>query len=164
MKSNLPTSFISILLSAIFGFSDLAGSAQAIRIEQTFSADTIIQPFQGSYQTYSLKISGNVQLLSDSSLVRVIAIDNIGNHFLIFETYPMIATQSRFEFEMVCDETCFLEGIIPDSIRIDIVSAFLTLNKLWQDTSYIDNTAKLQIQAKWNNDSVKIALMNQAID
>jgi len=135
-----------------------------IKVDKTFSSDTTFQPFQGNYQTYALNISGDVQLLSDSSLIRVVMIDSYGNHYLVFETYPLISLNSNFGFEQICDETCYLNGIYPASIRIDIINAFLTLEEIRQDTTIISNASELQSQIKWKNDSVKIATMNQRIE
>jgi len=137
--------------------------SQEIPVNQTFSSDTIFAPFTGSTAVYSLKAYGNVNLYSDSSLVRIVLVDSYGNHWLVFESYPLITDTSSFVFSAECDETCFLDGIMPDSIRIDLISAFITLDSLKLDTNYISNATELQAQAKWNSDSVKIAVMNQRI-
>ena len=137
--------------------------SQVININQTFSSDTIFTPFIGSSGVYLLKAYGNVNLYSDSSLVRIVMVDSYGNHWLVYESYPLITDTNSFVFNAGCDETCFLDGIVPDSIRIDIISAFLTLDSLKLDTNYIPNATELQAQAKWNNDSIKIAIMNMRI-
>ncbi|MCK9219852.1 MAG: hypothetical protein M0P47_07370 [Bacteroidales bacterium] len=122
----------------------LTTTAQIIPINKTFSSDTTIRPFCSNNPVYSMKMSGSVQLLSDSSLVRVVLIDNYSNHYLVYETYPLIATSKSFDLESVCDETCFLNGIIPDSLRIDLIHAFVSVNSLKLDTGYIANTSILQ--------------------
>ena len=137
--------------------------SQVVPINQTFSYDTVFAPFSGISTVYSLRAYGNVNLYSDSSLVRIVLVDYYGNHWLVFESYPLITDTNSFIFTAGCDETCFLDGIVPDSIRIDLISAFLTVDSLKLDTSYIPNANELQAQAKWNNDSVKIAIMNQRI-
>jgi hypothetical protein len=137
--------------------------SQVINISQTFSSDTLFAPFSGTTPIYSLKAYGNINLYSDSSLVRIVMVDSYGNHWLLYESYPLITDTNSFVFTAGCDETCFMDGIIPDSIRIDIISAFLTLDSLKLDTNYIPNATELQAQAKWVNDSVKIAIMNQRI-
>ena len=137
--------------------------SQVININQTFSSDTIFAPFSGSTLVYSLKAYGNINHYSDSSLVRVVMVDSYGNHWLVYESYPLITDTNSFVFTAGCDETCFMDGIVLDSIRIDIISAFLTLDSLKLDTNYIPNAAEIQAQAKLNNDSVKIAIINQRI-
>jgi len=137
--------------------------SQEIPINQTFSADTLFNPFTGDEILYSLGITGNINLLSDSSLVRVILIDHYGNHYLVYEAYPMIILSNSFSFNNKCDETCFLDGITPDSLRIDIINAFITIDFLKPGVTPILNIAQLQDQVKWSNDSVKISIINQNI-
>jgi len=139
---------ISFLLCAVI----LPTQSQVIPVNQTFSSDTIFAPFTGSTAVYSLKAYGNVNLYSDSSLVRIVLVDSYGNHWLVFESYPLITDTSSLVFSAGCDETCFLDGVVPDSIRIDLISAFLTLDSLKLDTNFISNASELQAQAKWNND------------
>lgn len=71
----------SIILVLLF-FSALTLNAQVIQISQIFSSDTILTPFSGSTSVYSLSISGGINLYSDSSLIRVVLIDNWGNKYL----------------------------------------------------------------------------------
>jgi len=134
-----------------------------VQINQTFSSDTILAPFSGSTPVYSLSMSGGVNLLSDSSLVRVVLIDTYGNHYMVYEAYPLITLENAFDTLNASDETTYLDGAVCDSLRIDIISAFLDLDSLKLDTNYIPNATELQAQAKWNHDSVKIVIMNQRI-
>ncbi|MEI7661555.1 MAG: C1 family peptidase [Bacteroidota bacterium] len=53
-----------------------------------------------------------------------------------------------------------MDGIVPDSIRIEIINALFTIDALNVDYNYITNASGLQAQAKWVNDSVKIGVMN----
>jgi len=46
--------------------------SQTISINQTVNADTVIYPFEGVNTSYGLKITGNILLNSDTSLVRAI--------------------------------------------------------------------------------------------
>ncbi len=150
------------------GFWLMAGllmiaTAQTILVEQTFSADAAIKPFTGNNPVYSVKMTGAVELLSDSSLVRVVLIDYNSNHYLLYEAYPLITTSKSFNVDGVCDETGYLNGIVPDSIRIDIINANITIDVLNVETGYILNATELQAQAKWLTDSLKISVMNQRI-
>jgi len=82
-------------------------------------------------------MSGGINLLSDSSLVRVVLIDPNGNHYLVFESYPLITSENSFDTLDASDETTFLDGVVCDSLRIDIINAFLDLDSLKLDTNYI---------------------------
>ena len=154
------TTFICAFL---FLFSALTLNAQLIPIDQTFSNDTVFRPFSGNTPVYSLSIDGGIQLNSDSSLVRVILIDQYGNNYLVFESYPLITLTNEFDTLDAADETRYLDGVICDSIRVDIINASIDLENLHLDTNYIANALEFQAQAKWDNDSVKIKIMNQRI-
>jgi len=138
-------------------------TAQVVTIGETFSSDTIFDPFTGNHAVYSFRLYGSIQLYGDSSLVRIVLVDAYGIHLLIYESYPLITDTNSFTLSGVCDETCFLDGIVPDSLRVDIISAFCTIDSLKFDTNYIPNATELQAQSNWINDSVKIAVMNQRI-
>jgi len=111
-------SFIALIITF---FSVFSLNAQVVQINQSFSSDTILTPFSGSTPVYSLNMSGKVNLLSDSSLVRVVLIDTWGNHYLVFESYPLITMENTFDTLNVSDETTFLEGVICDSFTIKIL-------------------------------------------
>ena len=160
--NNMKKRFIYLIIIALISVSDHL-SGQILPIGETFSSDTIFQPFSGNQPVYSIHLYGSIQLYSDSSLVRVVLVDTYGNHLLIFESYPLITDTNSFTISGGCDETCFLDGIVPDSIRVDIISAFCTLDSLKIDTNYIPNAIQLQGQTKWNSDSVKISVMNSRI-
>ncbi len=138
-------------------------TAQVIHIGETFSSDTIFQSFPDDRTAYSIHLYGSIQLYSDSSLVRVVLVDTYGSHFLLYEAYPLITDTNAFSITSGCDETCFLDGIIPDSIRVDIISAFCVIDSIKLDTNFISNAAEKQAQVKWINDSIKIAVMNHCI-
>ena len=138
-------------------------NAQDIQIGQAFSSDTTFNPFNGEHGIYSFTMFGDINLSSDSSLVRVVLIDRNGNHFLVYEAYPLITTFNSFSVDGVCDETCYLDGIDPDSIRIDIVNAIINIDKFKYDLNQISNINDLQAQTKLLNDSIKAINMNQRI-
>ena len=141
----------------------IPANAQEIQIGQAFLSDTTFNPFNGEYGLYSFKMTGGVNLLSDSSLVRVVLIDNRGNHYLIYEAYPLIETSYNYSLQDVCNETCYLDNIKPDSIRVDIINAIASIDQFTYDLTPIYNVHNLQAQAKWVNDSINISIMNQRI-
>lgn len=155
-------SFLCLTFLSVFTLQTV--NAQVIQIIQTFSSDTVIAPFTGSHPVYSLSMSGDVELLSDSSLIRVVLIDTWGNHYLIFETYPLLTNDNTCDTLDAADETRYLDGIICDSLRIDITGAILDLDWLTLDTNYIANAIQLQALEKRTKDSIKIDIINQRIE
>jgi hypothetical protein len=92
--------YLTIFVS-LFIISFSAAMAQEITIDQTFSSDTVFDPFENPEAIYSLKITGGVQLLSDSSLIRVVLIDNYGNHWLVFEAYNAVNAKRIFHHTII---------------------------------------------------------------
>jgi hypothetical protein len=161
----MKTARISFLGSILIVFITIATnvSSQTIQVNTMFSNDSIIYPFIGYSKIYSLKINGTVKLHSDTSLLRVNMIDQYGNSFLAFEAYPLITIEDTFYIQAGCEETCFIDGITPISIRIELINSTLVLNTIIVDTNYIKDAAILQEQSKAINDSLKVDILNHEI-
>ncbi|MCX6234499.1 MAG: T9SS type A sorting domain-containing protein [Bacteroidetes bacterium] len=126
----------------------------------TFIRDAEIHPFSGIDTITGLKISGSVALKSDSSLVRVIFSDDKGLEYMVFESYPLIASQYNYAFTQQCDETCYLNFFKPYSINIQIIDAALTIDTLQVITNSTGNLDSLQYSYKRIKDTLKIAMIN----
>jgi len=66
----------------------------------------------------SFSIRGNLNLELENSIIRVILIDKNAKEYLVLEKYPLISDNKSFNFENYCEETCLLDSIIPDHLRI----------------------------------------------
>jgi hypothetical protein len=154
---------LTIFMMAICCLFSSKMVAQIIQIDTTFTSDGEIFPFGLNDTIYGLSISGSVSLSSDTSLVRVILTDNSGNEWMVYEAYPMIIEDSVFEIHEVCDETCFLEEFLPNSILIQIIDAEIIISYLTLRSIRLENLPALQYQAKRNKDLEKAQLMNQYI-
>jgi hypothetical protein len=64
--------------------------AQTINLDTIFTEDMIIYPFSQYNIIYGLTITGSVELLSDTSMVRVILSDQDGNEWMVYEAYSLI--------------------------------------------------------------------------
>jgi hypothetical protein len=154
-----------IIFTVIISFILLVNKpsfSEEINVNQTFSTDTTFNPFPGPEVMYSLKITGNVEMHSLSSLIRVIVSTDKGE-FMIFEIYPLISIDSVLDFRDMCDETCYLDGVTPYSVRIEIIEATINLDYLSYDKDFVENATSLQYQAKKAMDHEKVDLMNKKI-
>jgi len=134
--------------------------SQSILIDSTFYSDSEIYPFTGIDSITGLKISGSVSLKSDSSLVRVILSNGSGLEYMVFEAYPLIATENDFSFSQQCEETCYLDFLGPYSLSIQIIDATLTIDTLQVLTNGTGNLDSLQYIYKRANDALKIEMIN----
>ena len=154
---------VAIIIVAICCLFSSPITAQTIQIDSLFTSDEEIFPFGPNDTIYGLSISGHVTLLSDTSLVRVILTDNLGNEWMVYEAYPMIVGNLNFEIEEECDETCFLEEFHPHSLKIQIIAADIAISDISCSSIWYGNLAILQQQAKRSKDLEKVQLMNQYV-
>ena len=148
---------IALKLSILFLITGLSFNAlsQTINIDSTFMTDTEIYPFSGIDSIYGLSLSGNITLNSDTSLVRVILVDENYNEYMVYEAYPLIVTSMDFDIADICDETCYLNGITPSSLIIQLNDASVRLQNTVYSTSFVDNADSLRYQEKLAGDSKK---------
>jgi C1A family cysteine protease len=137
--------------------------AQTIEINNTFTSDEVIFPFEGVEKIYGISVSGSVNLYSDTSLVRVIYTDNNGMQWMVYEAYPLIVNNSYLILDKACDESCFLDESITYSITIQIIAAEIFVSTLNINVDYRENNLSLQYQAKRNKDQAKVQQMNANI-
>jgi len=138
--------------------------AQTIQIDSTFTSDGKIFPFSPNDTIYGLSISGSVTLLSDTSLVRVILTDNSGNEWMVYEAYPMIVTDTAFEIVEECDETCYLPGIVPSHLLVQIFDSQLEILNLGIESIYIENIAELRTLSLKSKELLKISKINNFLE
>ncbi|MBU2651464.1 MAG: C1 family peptidase, partial [Bacteroidetes bacterium] len=163
MKRIIPVIFcvmITLLSTCIFSKSL---HSQTIVIDSTFTSDAIIHPFGPSDTLYSLKISGSVQLNTDTSLVRVVVGNEDSLEYMVFETYPLITLTDTFSFNNQSDETTYLIGFIPKYLKIFAKHSYMHIEYVSDSATYQENIDSLQYNAKKSNDLQKVQIMNQNI-
>ena len=129
----------------------------------TFTSDTVIYPFENIEFISDMTMDGDVELYSDTSLVRVILEDEYGFQYMIFEAYPLICPGNETSPRDYCDETCFLDMINPYSLIIQVIDAKLDLKWLYYDYDPKSNPTEQRFEAKRAKDALKIAIMNDQI-
>jgi hypothetical protein len=138
MKAFIPPSgILTILIVALSCLFLTQMKAQTIQIDSTFTSDGEIFPFSPNDTIYGLSISGSVSLHSDTSLVRVILTDIYGQEWMVYEAYPMIVTDTAFDIVEECDETCYLNCIIPYSIQIQLYNSSFELDTIYKKANIV---------------------------
>lgn len=90
-------------------------------------------PLNISQPIFQLNISGKTELFGENSLVRAVMVAKDGREHLIYETYWLLSENTKFSFINECEETCILEGVVPDHIRIEEENAKLTIESTNQN-------------------------------
>jgi C1A family cysteine protease len=140
-----------------------SGKSQELRIDSTFQASGVFYPFQSVDTITGLSFSGEVTLNADTSLVRILLVTNDSSEFMIFETYPLIVDDLEFTISDTCDETCYLDEVLPNSIKVQVINAEIEINSLYYEEEVEEDLPGLQHTAKRSMDSEKIEVMNERI-
>ncbi len=138
-------------------------NAQTITIDSTFTSDAVIHPFGSNDTIYGIGITGSIALNSDTSLVRVIFVDDNYLEYLLYEAYPFIVENWNFNIVNEGEETKYLNETKPNSIYIQLINADLEIASLYLSESYTDFTDSLQVLHKAATESSKINRINTNI-
>jgi len=101
-----------------------------IEINRQFTLPGLIEPFTDPDPISGLVISGDITLNADSSLVRVILVDDQYNEYLVYEIYPLIADSRNFLINEIGEETTILNNVVPSGIRIEMIDATFHLTEM----------------------------------
>ena len=109
-----------------------------------------------SDKVYGLSIDAQATVLTKDYLVRVILLDTKGDEHLILEAYNELNDNRFIQFVNYCEETKTLQGVIPKTLKIIVIGAFLNLYSInyaiEEDSQYCkinlenDNYRLLQIK------------------
>ena len=156
------TKALLLVLTLMISLS-LTSQSQTIQIDSTFSSNGEIFPFGTTGTVYGLSLSGNVTLNSDTSMIRIILIDDQFNEYLVYESYKYISPTSPFSISNECDETCYSNGFAPYSLQIQVQDASIELDYLNLGSSYAPNAEEQQEQVKQTLELQKVANINSNI-
>ncbi|MBN2213263.1 MAG: T9SS type A sorting domain-containing protein [Bacteroidales bacterium] len=131
-----------LLLGAIFlvlvivsysqkvSFSLQSQADQIIEVNETFIESIQIEPFYDVAPISGLVVSGTITFNSDSSLVRVILVDENYYEYLVLELYPLLTDSMSFSIDLIGEETNLLNNIKPLKISIKLVDASIYVKEI----------------------------------
>ena len=138
--------------------------AKTINVNQTYNHYVELTLFSNVSNASSITITGNVRLNSDTSLVRILLIDNVGEEYMLFESYSMIVDTNAYSFSNYADETKYLHNIKPQSLRIYAEDASVYLQSIYVNTntstSTLEQTEILRYNYYKSMNQLKIAKLN----
>ena len=127
---------IIILFTYVFYHSiDNAFSLQnqdssRISFDTIITDNTHLFPFFSNTTISGLVLSVEINLQSDTSLVRIILMDNNYNEYLIYETYPMLAGSGQYSVDKAGEETFQLNNIIPYRVSFELIDGSIHLKEI----------------------------------
>ena len=110
---------------------------------------------------YGLALNANINLKDNDSLARVILVDKSNNEYLVYESYYNLNGQNNITVNNICEETCALNGVIPDHLKIQTNNAELTINSVAYSNE-LNATAKSKGVTTYNT-SLKTAQVDYKI-
>ena len=153
--------------SANFRGFELTGKNQeTIPINQTYIQNAEIVPFGEKISTiFGLAVRANVTLNNDKSIVRITLIDKLGDEYLVYETYSLLEESSSFSIDNLCEETGILNGVKPQSLKIEVINASLSISSITYSASPDQGVdfEKIKKEKKDLQNNRKINQINQSI-
>jgi len=133
---------------------------ERIPVNRTFETNDLITPFNSARPISGLSISADIRLNSDTSLVRVILIDESSVEYLIFEAYPIFSGSMTFSVENAGEESLVLNDVTPVAVKFDLADASVFLKDIFLVTELVLPQAKSMLS---EINAEKIRKINQHI-
>jgi Leucine-rich repeat (LRR) protein len=134
---------------------------QITGVDQLFTKTSQIEPFTDDTPVGGLAISGQFSLHSDSSLIRIILLDDRNNEYLVFESYALLADSGTFSIEQFGEETLLLNQVIASSIRLEIQDASIFLDEIITAKAGTKKSGIFKEELLHQQDKAKIQKINQ---
>ncbi|MFA9388462.1 MAG: hypothetical protein ACERKD_01555 [Prolixibacteraceae bacterium] len=99
-------------------------------IDRILQSDTIIDLKFLCDPITSLSISGNIKLLDQSSLLRIILV-TADHEYLVYETNILLSEKIDFSFNKVCDESDLINEEIPKKLIVIVRNAEFLFTKIY---------------------------------
>ena len=177
MKNALKNIKILLVLLVLAGTVYVSGIPQnliskaAENISSSQKDFSTIVPVDTGKPVYSFSVSGSAYFAGDKSLIRLILVDTQGNEYLIYETYSLLTDRYSFALSNSCEETCVLDAVIPQHVRIEGYDASFDIKKFSYATSVQEIRSRIgalsisdrSLAIKREKDAGKIQKLNENI-
>jgi len=121
-------------------------------------------PLKINEPIYGLSISGKISLNEENSFIRFILLDKDQNEYLIYEAFPLLADTQSFSVDSVCEETCILDAVVPDSLKIEGSKVTYQIDDIatTKEAKVINAAREIQLTKK-QKEQAKIKKLNEQI-
>ncbi len=120
-------------------------SINSINLNKKIDNNTEISGIFDDNPIYGISISGSMKFVNDASFIKIILVAKNSEEHLIFDGFRSYFGDSLFTFDDICQETCFLDSVIPKKIIIGMHNASLqieTINVKKKKYKYSTNMKK----------------------
>lgn len=145
-------SILFILLFVFFSILDVRARGFETEIERILTRSEVLLSFneEEAGSISGIWVSGNVKFTSLDGNVRILTADQFGREKLIYESYPMLATDGgKDHFHLMGLETGEIKDYIPQMVKIVILNAEVDHLKITvRDIAAIGNGSPITPQAQ----------------
>ena len=102
-----------------------------IELKKVLSKDSIILfPSENKLSIDGISVSGTGKIFSDTSLIRIIVVDDKNNEYLIYESTILSDEIGKIQFFNRADETYLIESFVLQKVIIQLINAEVEINDL----------------------------------
>lgn len=145
-------SILFILLFVFFSILNVRARVFETKIERVLTRSEVLLSFneEEAGSISGIWVSGNVKFTSLDGNVRILTADQFGREKLIYESYPMLATDGgKDHFHLMGLETGEIKDYIPKMVKIVILNAEVDHLKITvRDIAAIGNGSPITPQAQ----------------
>ncbi|MCX8189902.1 MAG: hypothetical protein N3F05_01595, partial [Candidatus Diapherotrites archaeon] len=112
-------------------FEAAVGNKKSIEVNKKFEEDGYYYyDLNIGKPIYSMTIKATVRFRQENGYARFVLRGSDGKEYLIYEIYPLVSKYNYVEVSGICEETCALNGIIPQTIKIQNAYADVYLKEI----------------------------------
>jgi C1A family cysteine protease len=146
IEINLATLKYNYGIGEQINLTDPPESADAFKVssllkEKSLSASSLSDDYLGIYSENSIivnvnknlkaiDVTGYFELNNPNSYARVIAVDSSNKDILVYGSDNILIKKGKHEFSEVCDETCLLNSVYIQQIKIELKDAIAYISKI----------------------------------
>ena len=143
--------YIPSIASNCFKLANVNGLIKTVN-KVVMTKETISFPFHTERSFIGgLAITGSVVKNNNDYIVRIVLIDKEGHEYLIMESYNAINDKRDFSFESYCEETALLDAVDPDSIKVYVWNAMITINSIQYENTTAKTSDTINFKKKYND-------------
>ena len=91
---------------------------QTETLNKTFGSPADSVSLSANTYVKGLCVDGTVTILSDNHFVRILLEDDLGNKYVVLESYEGINNQGTINLNSYCEESIALPGVIPTKLKV----------------------------------------------
>lgn len=138
-------------------------SAKVLKKDVHFNCSTSFTVHDDNVPINGLSIFGSIRKESPDYFVRILLTDGDQNEYVILESYEELNDNYSFSFDNFAEETLLLDNIVPDSIKVFLKDASVSIDSVAvvYSTRGLDNISERRVELKKRQIGDKVERINK---